>query len=244
MALRSSHALSESVSEDFVLETDRPASHQVHDFLRQEIITGRLAPGTALSEGTLCTHFGVSRQPVREALLRLSMQSLVRVYPQRGSVVTAISVPLVQRAQLIREAVEVEALRRAIERRDASFIADLRKELTLQRTYVEIGDIERFFRSDQRLHRRICDQSGVTGIWESLRMSRSQLDRARHAELEANKDLPVLIDQHEAIVAGIEAGDGDGAEAIMRKHLRRITLQLQRSVENAPHLFDHADIAD
>lgn len=244
MAPRSPHALSNTVTGDFVLETDRPASHQVHDFLRQEIITGRLAPGTHLSEGTLCKHFGVSRQPVREALLRLSMQSLVRIYPQRGSVVTAISVPLVHRAQLIREAVEVEALRRAVERRDAGFLADLRKELTLQRTYVEIGDIQRFFRSDQRLHRRICDQSGVTGIWDSLRMSRSQLDRARHAELEANRDLPVLIDQHEAIVAKIDAGDSDGAVAIMRKHLRRITEQLRRSVESAPHLFDHAETMD
>ncbi|MBY6115557.1 GntR family transcriptional regulator [Mameliella alba] len=227
----------------FALETGRPASQQVHDHLRREIISGRLAPGTSLSEANLCNHFGVSRQPVREALLRLSTQSLVEIYPQRGSVVTRISVAMVRQAQLIREAVEVETLRRAIDRRTGDFLTELRNELTLQRAYVDVGDIARFFDSDQKFHRRICDQSGVTGIWESLQQSRSQLDRARHAELETVRSLPPLIAQHEAIVDAIDAGDKQRAETAMRQHLRRITDHLEETVAQAPELFDNDDPA-
>ncbi len=230
--------------ENFSLDTGRPASHQVHDFLRREIITGRIAPGASLSEANLCAYFGVSRQPVREALLRLSMQSLVRVYPQRGSIVTRISVPMVLRAQLIREAVEVEALRRALNNVSKDFLKDLENELTVQQAFIEIGDTDRFFQADQNFHRRICDQSGLKGIWENLQVTRSQLDRARHAELRAFQDLPTLVRQHEEIVASIRAGDAPAAEAAMRTHLRRITSQLAVTKANAPHLFDEDEHVD
>ncbi len=222
----------------FVLGTERPASVQVFEFLRTQVIKGRIVPGTALSEAGLCRHFGVSRQPVREALLRLSMEDLVEVYPQRGSVVTKISVPMIYRAQLVREAVEVETLSRAIERQTPKFIAALRTELKLQQAFAEAHDIERFFVSDQAFHRTICEQSGVHGVWETLETSRAQLDRARHVELMDREPLGLLIEQHEAILGGIVARDRPDATDAMRTHLRRVIDVIDGSVARFPDLFD------
>ncbi|HVG48050.1 MAG TPA: GntR family transcriptional regulator, partial [Rubellimicrobium sp.] len=98
------------------LDGSSAVSRQVTDWLASRIIAGDVAPGTMLSENGLCALVGVSRQPVREALLRLSLGGLVRIHAQRGSMVTRISASAVRRAQMVREAVEGEALARAMAR--------------------------------------------------------------------------------------------------------------------------------
>lgn len=225
----------------FVLKTGRPASVQVFEHLRAEIIGGGICPGAQLSEAKLCARFNLSRQPVREALLRLSTEDLVRVYPQRGSVVAPISVPVLKRAQIIREAVEVEMVSRAIDNRDDRFLADLATELRVQETFAAAGETSRFYESDQFFHRRICDQSGVKGIWESLEASRTQMDRARRSDLRLAADLTELIAQHREIEAGIIAGNKDQAIAAMRAHLRRVLSVLSAAIERTPELFEGAD---
>ena len=224
--------------EGFSLGTDRPASAQVFAYLRARIIRGDIPPGTTLSEARLCVFFRVSRQPVREALVRLSAENLVQVFPQRGSVVTRISVPMIYQAQLIREAVEVETVTRAIRRRTAAFAARLEAELKIQQTFRECWDVERFFQSDQNFHRTICEQSGTGGVWESLEASRAQLDRARQIELQTRESLGILIEQHTAIYDAIMAGDTAGAVAAMRTHLRRVIAGLPDIVAQVPDHFE------
>ena len=230
--------------EGFSLGTDRPASAQVLHFLRAKIIGGEIPPGTTLSEARLCVFFGVSRQPVREALVRLAAETLVQVFPQRGSVVTRISVPMIYQAQLIREAVEVETVTRAIGNVTPPFAAKLEAELRIQRTFVDCWDIERFFASDQNFHRLICEQSGTSGVWESLEPSRAQLDRARQIELQTRKSLGVLIKQHTAIYQAIVAGDADAAVSAMRTHLRRVLVGLPDIIAQAPDFFDSDGLGD
>ena len=226
----------------FHLQTGRPVARQIHDWLRARIIAGHIKPGRMPGEAGLCRWFGVSRQPVREALQHLSMQSLVQIYPQRGSRVARISVPMVLRAQLVREAVEVEAITRAIERGDAALPGALETELKLQKTFAAASDFERFFRSDQVFHKTICDQCGVPGVWENLADLRCHLDRARHVELETQMTLEVLIGQHRDIYRAIVRRDAGAARAAMRVHLQRILRQLPQTVASAPGLFEDADI--
>lgn len=230
--------------EKFVQKAGRPISIQVYEHLRQGIIKGYILPGTALSEASLCHHYGVSRQPIREALLRLSHQNMVEIYPQKGSVVTKISVPMVLCAQLIRESVEVEALWRAMKNVNPVFIENLRNEVALQNTYVEINDVDGFFKSDQKFHQLICQQSGIRGLWTSLQESRAQLDRARHMELTIPDVLPALIEQHSHIIDHIETGDGAAAEVTLRQHLQRIIEKLPQAIESAPSYFSEEEGLD
>ncbi|WP_227286914.1 MULTISPECIES: GntR family transcriptional regulator [Paracoccaceae] len=233
----------DATGEGFTLRTGQPASLQVYRYLRYEILRGGIEPDTHLSEANLCHYFEVSRQPVREALLRLSVENLVRIYPQRGSVVTRISVPMVHQAQLIREAVEVEMVRRAVDARDTGLLRALDTELEVQNTYAKAGQWARFFESDQRFHQLIFEKSGVAGVWEALESSHAQLDRVRQADLQMEEVMGLLVDQHRSIFDGIAAGDAPRAVQAMQQHLRRVLESLTRARARAPELFDDVDPA-
>src|SRR3954466_13656404 len=81
--------------------------------LRRKIVTNQLTPGQALPESEVASLLGVSRQPVREALIRLSEGGLVRILPQRGTLVTRISLAGVNGGRLVRDAVERTVVRPA-----------------------------------------------------------------------------------------------------------------------------------
>lgn len=213
-------------------------SQQIFDYLSSNVIEGKLLPRTALSENKLCEFFSVSRQPVREALLRLSSAGLVAVYSQRGSFVRPISLTGLKRAQLIRESVEVELLRIAIAHRTPEFVARLRAELSLQKTYQEHLQIEQFYHSDENFHRIISDQTGVSGVFDALKDIKLNLDRVRHLELVTHESIGILIQQHESIFNAIRNGDRRQAERAMRSHLRRVLSELDRIVAAAPEFFE------
>ena len=84
---------------------------QVHDWLRHRVLRGELPPGARLSETEIASEIGVSRQPVREAFIRLAGDGLAEIRPQRGTYISKISMSAVLSARLIREAVEGDLAR-------------------------------------------------------------------------------------------------------------------------------------
>src|SRR5437868_1302705 len=108
---------------------------QVFHTLRSAIVTMRLKPGEALSEQEIARRLHVSRQPVREAFIKLSEDGLVRVVPQRGTFVMKISAQAVTNARFVREAVECAIAREAAARVTSADI----KQLTRDRKSVVQG---------------------------------------------------------------------------------------------------------
>ena len=214
-----------------------PVSQQIAAYLTKYILQAVLSPGTALSEGKLYDFFNVSRQPVREALLRLSVSGLVQVYSQRGSVVSLISAADVRRAQFIREVIEVETVQRAIAFSEPGFLDALKTEIELQQSFLTHADTDRFYASDETFHQTIAEQSGVVGLWQELTVLKAQLDRVRQLQLRDDHDLDTLIDQHNQILRGLEAKDPDQAAKAMKAHLRRVTADLDATIAALPHFF-------
>jgi DNA-binding GntR family transcriptional regulator len=77
----------------------RPLHNELAERLRHLIVEGDLAPGEKLSERDLCSRFGVSRTPLREALKVLSTEGLVRLIPHRGAAVSKLTISDGGRAQ-------------------------------------------------------------------------------------------------------------------------------------------------
>src|SRR6478609_9485531 len=102
-------------------------SQRVYDTVRNAIVQLQLRPGHLLSEAELARYMGVSRQPVREAFIKLAEAGLVEVRPQRGTFVKLISIREVQNSRFIREAIELAVIRKAAERIGPSGIAELRE---------------------------------------------------------------------------------------------------------------------
>src|SRR5216683_459242 len=105
---------------------------QIRAVLRREIIIGQLLPRAMLSEQELSQRFGVSRTPIREALIKLADENLVEIYPQYGSFVAPIKLQDVFDSQFVRESLECAAIERAVERIDATQVKALRAILHRQ----------------------------------------------------------------------------------------------------------------
>jgi DNA-binding GntR family transcriptional regulator len=204
------------------LDTGRTLSSQVYALLRREIVENRLRPHTRLSEASLCEAYHVSRQPIREVLLRLSGDKLVKVHPQRGSFVLPVSRALFHAAQLIREAVEVEVVSRVAGTVSAATLAALEEELALQASFRAHNDTERFYASDERFHSRIAGATGIPVLWSALLEHKIHLDRVRYMSLSLGESLGELIEDHQAILAAVADRDSARASAAMRRHLRLV----------------------
>jgi GntR family transcriptional regulator, rspAB operon transcriptional repressor len=112
--------------------------------LRQGIAEMRLRPGDALSEKDIAGRFGVSRQPVREAFIKLAEVGLVEVRPQRGTFVVLISIRDVQNARFVREAIESDLARHAARLATPEQLAGLRQLIEEQKRAAAIEDSKRF----------------------------------------------------------------------------------------------------
>src|ERR671938_632674 len=117
-----------------------PARTQVYATLRDAIIRAELAPGRKLSENELANWLGVSRTPIREALVRLRDERLVAIVPQYGTFVSQISPQAVSDAQFLREALECAAIREAATLATEDDIALLEENLRAQERAEERGD--------------------------------------------------------------------------------------------------------
>lgn len=215
-----------------------PIGRQVYEGLRQAIITGLLPPGTALSEKDGSEMFGVSRQPVREAFIKLVEAGLLQVLPQRGTRVRKISRRQVEQGRFIREAVEAAVVRLAAESIDAAGLQRLDRNLEAQHAAARRHDHAGFLALDEGFHRLIIEAIDCLPAWSTIENMKAQMDRVRYLSLPDVSPLEMLIAQHEEIVAGLRAHDPDAAEAAMRRHLREILSSLGPIAERRPELFE------
>src|ERR1700730_12084566 len=119
---------------------------EVYESLRSSIFSLQRTPGQRLSEAELARDLGVSRTPVREAIIQLRADGLVEVTPQLGSFVSKISLRGVREAQFASEALECAAVRAAAQRLDAATVERLRQNIASQRAAQASSDLEQFYR--------------------------------------------------------------------------------------------------
>jgi GntR family transcriptional regulator, rspAB operon transcriptional repressor len=221
-----------------------PIAPQLVAMLRQGIAEMRLRPGDTLSEKDIAGRFGVSRQPVREAFIKLSEAGLVEIRPSRGTYVMKISVREVANARLVRESIESDIARHAARLATPEQFAGLRQLIEDQKRAATSQDFKRFNERDEAFHRAIADIVQSDYAWKIVEAARFQTDRVRLLSLPSASPLPVLISQHEEIVDRLEARDGDGAARAMRRHLREILLALSRIAEAHPEFFSDTELPE
>ncbi|HYD66824.1 GntR family transcriptional regulator [Azospirillum sp.] len=217
-----------------------PVARRVFRDLRQAIVTMRVRPGQPLSEQEVATRLGVSRQPVREAFIKLGEAGLVTIRPQRGTFVVKISARQVLDARFVREAVELAVVRRACEEMPAAAVHELRANLKAQRASADDAQPDRFLELDEAFHRAIALGVGCEYAWRVVEETKAQMDRVRYLSLPHATPLDRLIVQHERVVDAIEARDPALAEGAMRVHLREILTSLPELEQRFPELFDGA----
>lgn len=219
-----------------LMDQSAPVGPQLLRLLRGKVVHNDWVPGSQLSEAEVAKAFGVSRQPVREAFIKLAEEELVEIRPQRGTFVRKISASAVLDARFVREAIEADVVRLVAQAPDPATLQELGRLIEAQRK-VAGNDPRAFVPLDDAFHRTLAQAAGRTYAWTVIENLKSQMDRVRQL---STRKFPMarLIAQHEAVVAAIAAGDLAGAEAAMREHLRAILTDLPLIRESLPEYFD------
>ena len=194
-----------------------PRSQQVSEQIRAMILGGRLRPGERLVEDKLSAELGVSRVPVREALLALSAQGLVRLEPRRGATVAEVT------PRIVAELVEVRALleglnaKLAAQRHDPEIVAQLRDTLERGNAAAQSGTREELARLNAEFHDRLAEASRNSVLSDVMRglRERTSLAFAINGRARAREDWQ----EHAGVLAAVIAGDSELAALVANRHV-------------------------
>ena len=204
--------------------------------LKGNITSLDLAPGTPISENELAAELGISRTPVREAIIELAKAYLIEIYPQRGSFVSLIDPKMVEEARFLRRVMDVAVIREACDVADEEGIAKLEENVSLQEFYLSREMTDKIFDLDNKFHRDIYRVARKDIIYEIHSTMMIHFDRVRNLSVETVKDLKVVND-HRAMLEAIKAKDKDTASALVEKHLNRYRIDEGQIRSGRPEYF-------
>ena len=201
-------------------ETARDYARRV---LKDNIVSMELEPGAMVSENELAAQMGLSRTPVREALMDLAKCRVVDVLPQRGSRIALIDYDLVDEARFAREVLETAILDQVCQRATAADISQLRQNIRLQMMSQEPGMEESLsmMELDDAFHEMLYRIARRENIFAMLGSMTIHFDRVRSLALNVVKDSKIIAD-HKEICEAIAARDAERAKAVMAEHLTRV----------------------
>jgi GntR family transcriptional regulator, rspAB operon transcriptional repressor len=216
----------------------RSAADLVYDSLREEILTLGREPGAQVNEKQIALAHGVSRTPVREAILRLAGEGLIDIVSKSGTYVARIPLANLAEAIVMRRALEEVSVRAAVERASASQVLGLKAVIARQDEALAAGDQNGFHAADEVLHEAIARAGGFPGIWTVVQQVKLQVDRYRRLTLPQTGRIARAIAEHRAIVDAIEGRDGDAAAAAMRAHIDGLKIRMDDILRLNPHYFE------
>src|SRR5437763_5947954 len=202
-------------------------SDLVVDAIREAIRAGRIAPGETLVERRLADLLGVSKTPVREALIALAANGLVTVSPNRGAVVRNVSTDDVCKAYEVRLLLEPWAVAKAV--RDGGTVESARAHLEEARRLLPGTDHVPLSLANRRFHRELyagCGNEIVVRQLDSLQ----ELAALGAVSIiwEQSPTWRAEYDEHAEILAAAEAGEAETAERLLRKHIRQSLRRLEQ----------------
>ncbi len=194
---------------------------RVREAIRNAIVVGQLAPGALYSVQALADAFGVSRTPVREALIELAGQGMVRFERNRGVRILDTSIHDLEEVFTLRLLLEVPATYRAAEQITDAAIRDLRRELAAMERASGDDDEPTLMRHDRRFHTVLLAMSGNRRLAEYVDHLRDLVLTRGASTVGRSRSLADIIGEHRAILERVEARDGPGSAAAMRAHIVR-----------------------
>jgi GntR family transcriptional regulator, rspAB operon transcriptional repressor len=223
-----------------------PKTAQVYAIMRRAIVNVHFSPGSSINEKLICEQLGISRTPLREAILQLQSENLVSVVPNSGTYVSKIDLQSVFDGQLVRHALELKVVRQATHKMTPQFERALDFNMHQQRRMAMDRDYDGFYELDEAFHTMICEFGASLHIWKIINGAKAQLDRVRRLSFPLPSHLDVVLKEHASIVEGLIARNADQSEAAMKDHIERVFTMIRRHVAERQDYFapDAASIID
>lgn len=203
------------------IQIDASLSARAREAIRTGILSGELAAGTLHSVTALADLFGISRTPVREALIDLSKHGMVRFERNRGVRILQPSVHDLEEIVEIRLLLEPPATYRAVSKITVETLDQLERELAAMATTSEVSDFVGFMQHDRRFHSLILGRSGNERLHDFIDQLRDLVVSRGNSTLGASRSAKEIVAEHRTILNHIADGNAPAAAAAMYDHIAR-----------------------
>lgn len=221
------------------------APERVYKALRERVLSFDLPPGAVLSRSDIAHEYAVSQTPVRDAMIRLEQEGLVRIFPQSKTLVAPIDVRQLSETHFLRVAVETEIVRQLVSAKDETLLKRAKGILQMQRALMDAPDqMDLFSDLDRDFHRSLFEAVGMVSLHEMLTDRLGHLYRCQRLELPREGKAQDIVDKHAAILAGIESGDPAKAAAAVRAHLSGTISRVETIRAEYPDYFTDGKLSD
>ncbi|MEV1081661.1 GntR family transcriptional regulator [Streptomyces sp. NPDC050211] len=196
-----------------------PAAERVYAHVKQGVLERRYEGGILLTEGELAEAVGVSRTPVREALLRLEVEGLIKLYPKKGALVLPVSAQEIADVVETRLLVEEHAARKAVPA-SPRLITRLEELLAEQKAHAAAGDLAAAAVTDRCFHAEIVRSGGNAILSRLYDQLRDRQLRMGVAVMHSHPDrIAKTLAEHEEILEALRAGDAQAAVDVVHRHV-------------------------
>ncbi len=225
------------VSERNEKESARDYAYRV---IRSNIIELHLAPGTGVSESSLCDELQISRTPVREALADLARQKLVDIVPQKGTTVSLIDPKMVKEGHFLRSLVEQEIVAKVASSITEKGFRELESNVLMQEYHAQHNSVDNFVHLDNEFHSilfRLCDKEATYHVVTNFQ---THFDRERKLSL---KFIPMedLVKDHRMILETLKERNRPAAKKAMKAHLAHVLVDQKKLIKSYPQYFKTID---
>jgi DNA-binding GntR family transcriptional regulator len=197
----------------------QPIANQVYETVREAIYRGDMTPGRHLSEVELSKQMGVSRAPVREALLQLEAEGIVELVPNKGAFVRGLSYEEVKEIYTARALLEGYAAALAAERAEPDDVNKIIKAAEEAKEAAGSGDLKKTLNADFIFHRKVWAVAGHSLIESMLERLESQIRAFMVVQAPLFSELLNSVLDHMEIATAIEKQDPIAARKNMERHI-------------------------
>lgn len=206
--------------------------------VKKRIINLEYKPGLSLSALTLSEEMNVSRSPAREALIKLSADDLVEIFPQKGSRVSLINLNKVMEERFLRKSLEESALRIFVDKHSSDDLHKMRTVLGQQKTAWSERDFVKFITLDNKFHKMIFTGINKPRCWSLMENFGSNEFRLRLLSCQSvEKTPPAVLKNHEDLILAISNRKLVQALEITHQHLSKISDEIPKLLEEYPEIF-------
>lgn len=204
--------------------------------IKENIVSLEFVPGTFISENEIAKELGLSRTPVREAIIDLAKVSVIETIPQRGNLVTLIDTEMVEESRFLRQVLDRAVIEAACDIDDPEGIAKLEENVQLQEFYLEKEMGDKIFVLDNEFHEEIYSLAKKDRIFEMRSTMMIHFNRVRSLSVETVKDMKIVKDHREMLEA-IKMKDKEWAASLVDKHMGRYQLDQEMIMKQYSEYF-------
>ena len=206
-----------------------PLRKHVYKEIEKAILDGVFPPGYSLTEGKLSHELGVSRTPVREALMQLELEGLIELRPNRGALVIGITPGDIEDIYEIRSLLERRATEKAAAHINSEHIDRLREVVDLTEFYLERKDFDRVTAMDDRFHNLIYEMAGSRMFERILADLHAYAQTMRERSIKAPGRAVSMLAEHRAILDALVQKDSEKAGQLMAEHIQRSAENMEKN---------------